>query len=180
QNIELGQHLWESITGLPSAAQQQKGIEKFTQSVGEALYKLKAELATQHNVSVTAVGGSNGGRAFVDSIPALVEKHQNPINVLKLDDSRGGIAQTARTIRALGPENVEIYNTANDAPAPNGTVANREASHELKQIFPKLKVYDLKVEGGDLRINHIEALKKDSPPLIKREFTGSGYSAGQP
>ena len=51
--------------------ERQKRVEQFTQAVGEAIFRIKQDLAKAAPVNVTVVAGSNGTRSIVDVLPIL-------------------------------------------------------------------------------------------------------------
>ena len=199
QNMTLGQHLMGSLIVDDG---RQANIDKWSELVGQALHRIKQDFSA----TVTAWGGSNGGKTLANTIPRLKEAGFNPVNAVVFENSRGGIEATARTINALGPENVKIVITKGDVPAPDRTIANQEPSERLKRLYPGITVLRVEPPTGEVRgsdsgqfsvnrsqdtlrgnetdpdsvgfsRNHIIMMKSDAPPVQVRELGRDGKYA---
>lgn len=179
ENISLKQHVWETLAGTPSAKLRQASVDKFTETIGYALHRLKEDLSTDATVDLKAIGASNGARTLINTVPKLAKAGKNPVNDVILVDSRGGVGQTDRTIDAVGEKHVRIIITQLDAPAPSRTVANSEAARLLKLARPGIEVYWVTPESESTfpypGIHHIISTKKNSPPLMVKKLTKDGY-----
>ncbi|OHB56976.1 MAG: hypothetical protein A2173_09260 [Planctomycetes bacterium RBG_13_44_8b] len=158
----------------------QKAVNRFGKCAYDAIAELRSYLAsTDHkNLSFHGILGSNGTKVFSENIDAW----KMYMNDATFFDGRAFKTPMIDTIRALGPENVRIFNTAGDLPAPNifkHSIGNHDVAKSLKDMFPAITVgwvdpldrIDIFGKG------HLAAMKYNpEKKFLVKLWNSSGYS----
>lgn len=151
---------------------RQGKVVKFIQAFSSALESFKSELSSNYEVTINGVWGSNGGYAASRVVPTL---KYNLVDKGILVDARAWESDVKKLYHAMNG-NLAIINTAGDAPASEGMVANHETAKTLKIELPTLKVYWVDSKKG---INffigdHLRSMHWDTSLFVK-EFLGDRY-----
>ena len=159
----------------------QEAVNRFGKCVYESIGELRDYLTAKEyqNIAFHGVFGSNGTKVFSENI----DSWKSYMNDAVFFDGRAFKTPMIDTIRVLGPENVRIFNTAGDWPAPNNPFAHSIGNHDvvksLKDMFPALTVGwidpldRLDVVGA----GHLAAMVYDpEKKFLVKFWDGSGYS----
>lgn len=170
--------------GYLTDAGRQENIESFVSSGLAALNDAKGSLeAAGMDVSVPAVGGSNGGRTLVDVLPTLDAAGENPIGQMSLVSSRGSLDNTLATSRILD-DRLQVLVNETDFPGIN-IVGDFGPAEKLKAEEPGVRVLFVSPELSPLQsfnpfASHIEQLKTGRPPSVYCEYNGQYCEPSQP
>lgn len=164
QNIKTGGYL---------DAGRQRMVNEFGAAAYDAIGHLRTDLQSNKTMVVSTYGivGSNGAKAFTENVSSW----RSYMGGVSMFDGRAFKTPTIDTIKALGAENVRIFNTKGDWMAPNVPVAHSIGNHDvvkaLKQDFPGITAVWL--EPTD-RGAHLAGMNADRHFLAKT-FEGSSY-----
>ena len=158
----------------------QKAVNRFGKCAYEAIGELRSYLASagHKNPSFHGILGSNGTKVFSENIDAW----KTYMNDATFFDGRAFKTPMIDTIRVLGPENVRIFNTAGDLPAPNifkHSIGNHDVAKSLKDMFPALKVgwIDPLDRVDIVGAGHLAAMKYNpEKKFLVKLWNSSGYS----
>ena len=139
----------------------QEAVNRFGKCAYEAIGELRTHLIDKgnHNPVFHGVFGSNGTKVFSENVDAW----KSYMSDATFFDGRAFRTPMIETINTLKAENVRIFNTAGDLPAPNfpwaRSIGNHDVAKDLKRTFPSLTVGWI-------------------DPLDRVDFVGKGHLAG--
>ena len=139
----------------------QEAVNRFGKCAYEAIGELRTHLIDKgnHNPVFHGVFGSNGTKVFSENVDAW----KSYMSDATFFDGRAFKTPMIETINTLKAENVRIFNTAGDLPAPNfpwaRSIGNHDVAKDLKRTFPSLTVGWI-------------------DPLDRVDFVGKGHLAG--
>jgi Tetratricopeptide repeat len=176
--IQIVQHI--NLKGYTNPGRQ-NSVKEYGAIVYDAIGKMHKYLESQKNYKTdfTFYGGSNGTVVFTENI----DHWSSYMNRANLYDGRASEKGTIETIRTLSSENVRIYNTAGDLPAPDlipfidNSIGNHNVTKRLKKDFSDLTVIWLDpIDRIDITgKGHIGGMQEGSVFLAK-EYNGKGYT----
>jgi len=179
--LQIVEHIGTQTYASPT---HQEAANRFGKCAYEAIGMLHDYLEAKGygKHSFRGIFGSNGTKVFSENVSSW----KSYMEGADFFDGRAFETPMIETIAALGPENVRIFNTAGDWPAPSGPFARSIGNHEivkgLKDIFPSLTVgwFDPldRLDFSLLGKGHLAAMQWDTKlRLLVKFWNGKSYTA---
>lgn len=156
-------------------------VNRFGKCAYEAIGELRTYLMDKRHEDPVFHGifGSNGTKVFSENVDAW----KSYMKDATFFDGRAFKTSMIETIRTLRPENVRIFNTAGDYPAPNfpwiHSIGNHDVVKDLKSIFPALTVgwIDPLDRMDFFGKGHLAAMKSDPiARFLVKFWSGDSYT----
>jgi hypothetical protein len=179
--LQLIQHIGTQTYFSPA---HQKAVNRFGKCAYEAIGEFRDYLASKvhKNAEFHGIFGSNGTKVFSENVDAWKPYMKDAT----FFDGRAFWTPMVETIRALGPENVRIFNTAGDWLAPNNpfvhSIGNHDVAKNLKDTFPKLTVgwIDPLDRVDHVGAGHVAAMPYNlEKKFLVKFWNGYGYSKSE-
>ncbi len=176
--LQMVQHIgpWTYVS-----TTHQQAVNRFGKCAYEAIGQLHTHLVEKGAQSAVFHGvfGSNGTKVFAENVNAWKAYMKDAT----LFDGRAFRTAMIETINALGAQNVCVFNTAGDLPAPNfpwiHSIGNHDVVKDLKSSFPGLTVgwIDPLDRVDHVGAGHLAAMvSRPEPVFLVKFWDGHRYS----